>query len=496
MQTHADAQAAAAEVQAAAADARAAQPAWRAMGFRRRGLALGKARARFVAERNAIVAAMAAEHGKSEAETYFVELLVSFDLFDYWLDNAEKLLAPEMLPLDPVKFPAKRGKIVYEPKGLIGVISTWNYPINLPLRSLIPALMAGNAVLYKPSEHAVAAGEILERIFRDALPPGVLQTVRGAGDVGAEVVDAVDHVCFTGSGETGRKVASRCAERLITCSLELGGKAAAIVLADADLDRAINGILWAKFHTAGQNCSAVERIYVAQSVAEAFTARFAEAARKLQVSTEGPWAMLPLRTPRQRDNVAHQVDQARAAGAKVLCGGAPGETDLGYQATVVVAAPEECDLLTRETFGPAVAIVPVADAAEAVRKANASDLGLSASIWTRDLELGERLAAQLEVGVAIVNNACFTGPMPFAPWGGRKLSGHGCTGSHLAVRELVHPKTILIDAEKAPHELWWYPYTPTRLGIARKLFLILSGQAGLSDVLALLRLMPRRFRDS
>ncbi len=482
------------QVAKAVSTARDAQDNWAKLTFRQRGIALGKVRDKFAAARAEILDALKREHGKSEFETIFNEIVPAYDIFDYWIGNTEKLLAQELLPLDPVKWPSKRGKIVYEPKGVIGIISPWNYPINLPLRTIVPALMAGDTVVFKPSEHGVLAGRILNRLFSESLPFGVFQVLEGDGVVGAALVSGgVDHVSFTGSVATGRKVALLCAERLISCSLELGGKAAAIVMDDADMDRAVNGILWAKFHNAGQNCSAVERIYVHQRVAEQFTSRFLEAASRLRVGLEGEYPVLPLRTEAQRRNVEMQVADARARGGQVLVGGER-SVGLGFQPTVCVKLPQDAELLTRETFGPAVGIVPVKDVEEAVRKANDSELGLTASIWTRDLAAGERIAMQLQVGVAIVNNACFTGPMPFAPWGGRKNSGHGYTGSHLALRELVHAKTILIDGERSAHELWWYPYSPIKRAIGEKLIALMSGKAGLGDILGLVGLMPRRFK--
>jgi acyl-CoA reductase-like NAD-dependent aldehyde dehydrogenase len=483
------------DVSSAVRTARSALPAWRAAGFHARGEALKKARARLVDAKEEILKALRDEHGKGEFETLFTELIPAFDLFDYWVGHAERILAPELLPLDPMKYPAKRGRIVYEPKGVVAVISPWNYPVNLPIRTIIPALLAGNTVIFKPSEHAVLCGRILDRIFRDSVPPGVFQTVQGDGAVGAALISGgVDHVSFTGSVPTGRKVALQCAERLITCGLELGGKAAAIVLDDADLDRAVNGILWAKFHNAGQNCSAVERIYVHERIAEPFMTRLKAAAAKLAVGVEGSHPMLPLRTAIQRDNVAAQVADARDRGAEILLGGNPAG-GLGFEPTIIAKLPADAALLKRETFGPAVGIVPFREVSEAIAWANDSEVGLTASLWTRDLGLAERLVTELDVGVVTVNNACFTGAMPFAPWGGRKQSGHGYTSSHLAIRELVHAKTILIDSERAPHELWWYPYSATKRQIGENLFKLLGGKGGLAEIASLLGLMPRRFKD-
>ena len=481
------------EVRIAAARARSAQALWARKSFAERAAALRKARGLFAGAKDDILAALISEHGKSEAETMWSEVLPGFDLFDYWILNTAKLLGDELLPFSALKLPGKRGRIVYEPKGVIGIISPWNYPINLPLRTIIPALMAGNAVLFKPSEHAVLSGQILERVFKEALPEGLFATLQGAGDVGAALLDAdIDHVSFTGSVATGRRVGVRCAERLISCGLELGGKNAAIVLSDAPLERTVNGLLFGGYHNAGQNCSAPSRVFVQRAIADRFILAFQSAVAGLEVGTAGRFPILPLRGAFQKAVVERHVTDARGRGAKILVGGEdrPG---CGYAPTLLVDVPPDADVVRQETFGPVVAITVFDTVDEAVRLANDTEFGLSASVWTRNVGIAEQIARQLNVGSVVVNNACFNATQPFAPWGGRKNSGHGYTNSHLALKELVHAKAIVIDEESSPHELWWYPYTANKRAVADTLFALMAGKGGISTVFRLLGLMPKKF---
>jgi acyl-CoA reductase-like NAD-dependent aldehyde dehydrogenase len=270
-------------------------------------------------------------------------------------------------------------------------------------------------------------------------------------------------VVFTGSVPTGRKVALKAAERLIPCSLELGGKDAAVVLADCDLERTVAGVAQWGFHNAGQNCAAVERVYVEERVADAFVERLGKLADKLKVADTGggPADLGPLQNARQLEIVERHVEDARAKGAVIVAGGERTGQGYGYRPTVIDRCTDEMLVMKEETFGPVLAVARVKDEAEAVRRANDSEYGLAGSVWTKDLPKGQRVARMLDVGVAYVNNHSFTGgAVPELPWTGVKQTGYGVAGSRHAYSTFVRRRALLTDGAKAP-DPWWMPIDGT-----------------------------------
>ena len=259
-------------IASAVAAARAAQPAWAALTADERALKLKPLADRVLDQAQAIATCVREEVGKPEIEALLGEVLPTADVVGYWTKVIAELLDPTEVEIDAMAYPGKAGTITREARGVVGVIMPWNFPVALPLRTLVPAVLAGNAVVFKPSEVTPRSGEMVAKLFAGLVPEGLVQLVQGGGDVGAALAEAdVDLVVFTGSVASGRKVAHACAERLSPCSIELGGKDAAIVLADANLDRAANGIVWGAMMNAGQNCASVERVYVDRKVADEFT---------------------------------------------------------------------------------------------------------------------------------------------------------------------------------------------------------------------------------
>ncbi len=300
------------------ARARAAQRAWSELSVEQRVRRLRPLKSRVLDAAERIAEVVHREVGKPVTEALSAEVLATADVVDYWCDVIEEHLVDRVIEIDPLAYPKKRGTLSRVARGVVVVIAPWNFPFTLPLRTIVPALLAGNAVVLKPSEISPRTGALIGEMLAGLLPEGVFDVVQGGGALGGALCGAdVDLVCFTGSVATGKKVARACAEQLVPCSLELGGKDAAIVLRDANLERAANGVVWGALSNAGQNCAAIERVYVERAIAEAFTKKVVEVVRALRA----PEDVGPLTTERQRAIVKEHVEEAVARGAKVLAGG-------------------------------------------------------------------------------------------------------------------------------------------------------------------------------
>jgi acyl-CoA reductase-like NAD-dependent aldehyde dehydrogenase len=480
----------------AVARARAAVQAWSETPIEERLRCVARARDRVLERAEAIAACVHEEVGKPDVEALLGEVLPSADVVTYWTQMVGELLQPADVAVDPIAYPGKRGAIHREARGVVAVIMPWNFPVALPLRTIVPALLAGNAVVFKPSEVTPRSGALVVELFTGLLPEGTLEIVQGAGDVGAALCAAdVDLVVFTGSVATGRKVAHACAERLIPCSLELGGKDAAIVLKDADVERAANGVVWGAMMNAGQNCASIERVYVDRAVADRFTARVREIVSELRPGVD----VGPLATAAQRAIVARHVEDAKAHGGVVLVGGAEADAaSREYPPTVVKVDADDSALMQDETFGPVLPIAVVDGPEEAVKRANASRYGLTASLWTRNRRKAEELARRLRAGVVTINNHGFTGALPAAPWSGHGETGWGITGSPLSLDVLTRPRFVLVDSSRAKRELWWYPYTPALRAVAVAMATLRCSTAGIfaraAALFALVGAMLRRMR--
>ncbi|MTE14349.1 aldehyde dehydrogenase family protein [Nocardia aurantiaca] len=449
------------EVDSAVARARAAQSAWAARDVGERAAIVRAAIDVIVARRGEIADTVRAETGKPRAEALGVEIVPACDFLNYWTARARRDLRPHRQRLHGYLRPVKKLYIHYQPLGVVGVITPWNAPFVLTLNPVVQALLAGNAVVFKPSEVTPESGAWVARVLHEAgVPEDVVQVLRGDGETGAALVNSdIDKVCFTGSVGTGRKIAAACAARLLPCTLELGGKDAMIVCADADLERAAAGAVYLSMFNTGQVCMSVERIYVVEAVADEFIGLVT---RKAAEITYGPGDndLGPLFWDRQLDIVTRHVDDAKAKGADIPVGGAPvAGNGLYYQPTVVVGADHAMDLMTEETFGPVAAIMRVRDEEEAIRLANDSRYGLSGSVFTRDAAKARRIAARLTTGSVVHNDAAVIYGVPEAPFGGRKDSGVGHVNGTDALRGFAHAQPILIDRWQPKRESIWYPYS-------------------------------------
>lgn len=474
------------------ARARSAQKTWGELPVRDRVDAVAKVKKRILARAEEIADVLHKECGKPIEEAALAEVLPNADLVDYWTETIEELLEGVTVEPDPLAYPGKLGRIYKDPRGVIALITPWNYPVAIPLRTIVPALLAGNTIVFKPSEVSPRAGALVASLFKDAVPEGVLELVQGAGDAAQAILDAgVDAVVFTGSVATGRRVAVACAERLIPCSMELGGKDAAIVLADCRLERTARGLVWGAFTNAGQNCASIERVYVERPIAEKLVARVVELTKELRPGVD----TAVITTQRQAAIVRRHLAEAVARGAQVLAGGEPEAGSLAFPPTVVKVTDEDCALLKEETFGPLLPIVVVDTADEAIARANASRFGLTTSVWTRKIRRGRDVARRLRSGVVTINNHGFTAALAAAPWTGTGDSGYGITNSPHALSELTRPRFVLEDTSGAKRELWWYPYTPALRAVAFTMARARGGAGFLGRIGAffkLLAVLPRR----
>jgi acyl-CoA reductase-like NAD-dependent aldehyde dehydrogenase len=444
--------------------ARAAQYTWRAVPVEKRCVQLRVLRERMMASRDALADAVVAESGKPRVEALFADIFVALDTAEYFSKQGVRLLRPERVPHHSSAGKAKSGRLFYEPVGVIGIISSWNYPLAIPLSQIIPAVAAGNAVVCTTSDFTPQCGALIEKLFADAgFPKNLVIVVQGAGEVGQALIDAApDKIMFTGSVATGRRVAEACAKKLIPSVLELGGKDAMIVLADANVDVAASAAVWGSYTNCGQVCLSVERLFVEQSIEETFLALCVEKTKKLRL---GPGCdpatdVGPLIRPQHVQRMSDLVNDAAARGARVLCGGKP-RPDLGanfFGPTVIAGVNSSMKLFQEETFGPILAVQTVKDAEEAVARANDSTFALAASVWTSDAKRGQAIAARLRAGAVMVNDAISYFGIAEAPHGGCGASGWGRTHGKAGLLEMVQAKYIDVDRLPGREKPWWYRY--------------------------------------
>jgi len=448
------------DVRAAVERARKAQPTWAALRCEERARYLRRAVQVLLARESEFADTIARETGKPEFEAISAELVAACDALEFWAKRAKRILAERTLPLHLMK--TKKLRLVYKPLGVVGIITPWNFPFMLALNPTAQALVAGNAVILKPSEVTPHAGRLVEDLFRAAgLPEGLVSCMTGDGETGAALVDAgIDKICFTGSVRTGRRVAEACGRQLVPCTLELGGKDPMLVCADADLERAANGAVYGAFANAGQVCVSTERVYVVESVADEFLRRVVEKTARLRQGTGGEADVGPMIWPQQLEVVERHVEDARRRGARVLAGGRrnPAYPGLFYEPTVLTDVDHEMLVMREESFGPLMPVMRVRDEDEALRLANDSSYGLNANVWTRDKRRGVELAKSIESGCAVVNDCMITYGIPESPFGGAKQSGVGRVNGEIGLKSYCQVQSIVVDRFGGKSELLWFPY--------------------------------------
>ncbi|MDO3650987.1 aldehyde dehydrogenase family protein [Nocardia mangyaensis] len=455
------------EVAAAVRELRLYQPEWEAIGAEGRKQWLLKLQDWLIDNTEHLADVLQSETAKPRADA-LIDPAFAVDLLGYYARRAAKFLGDEHPSPHTPLGRLKTLTVAYRPYQVVGVITPWNFPLAMPAIDVFPALAAGAAVILKPSEVTPLSAVELARGWAEIGAPPVFKVVTGAGETGGAVVDNADYVQFTGSTATGRKIAAACAERMVPYSLELGGKDPAIVLADADIDRAAHGIAFGGMFNAGQVCISVERVYVEAPVYDEFVAKLTAAVAALRQGADGRESkndVGALANENQVRIVQRHVDEAVAAGARVTTGGKRTGVGTFFEPTVLVDVDHSMSCVAEETFGPTLPVMKVADEAEAIRLANDSIYGLSASVWTGDKARGEQVARQLNAGAVNVNDVfsnLFNFAMPMGGWGqsgvGARWGGAAGIRKYCRAQAITRPKLPTMAKE-----LFWYPYDMNKL---------------------------------
>jgi len=465
------------EVAAAVARARQVQASWQLTSFTERARLLYRLRDLLLDESDTLADILTSETGRPRAEVYGNELFYLCNAIGAWAKNSEGYLRQQKIAPSFPLVKAKKAYSTYAPRGVIGIISPWNFPLTLTLGEALPALMAGNAVIIKPSEltplSAIFGADLAARA---GFPQDLLQIVVGYGDTGAALVDHADMIAFTGSVETGKRVMHRAADRLIPVSLELGGKDPLIVLKDADIERAAGACVWGSLMNSGQACTSIERVYVEAPIYQAFVDKVVARVKAVRQGKSTDDVDIGCMTSEaQLNKVAAQVDEARAKGAKILTGGRrnPSLPGFYYEPTVLVDVDHSMSVMSDETFGPVIPIMRIKNPEEAIALANDSRYGLGASIFSRDKSAAAKLAEKIESGAVCINDSLVNFIVLEAPMGGRKDSGYGYRHGAEGIRKYCQQKTIVVDRFGLKEEFPWYPASEKKARQVRHLLNLL-----------------------
>jgi len=442
----------------AIARAKSSQLEWGATSLKTRAEILVSLRKAMAREGKSLARLIANETGKTEWEGW-IEVLQTMEHFRTVTASGPNVLKTERRSAGILK--TKRAFVNYLPHGVAGIISPWNYPLILTVGPIVEALMAGNGVVVKPSEWTPLVGKAIEKLFAESrLPTGLTNFIYGFSEVGSGIVDSpdIDLICFTGSVPVGRKIAERCGQLLKPVILELGGNDPLIVLEDAYLERAANAAVWGGFTNAGQTCISVERVIVVESVADEFIQLLKKKTARLRVGTHKKKNDVgAIINERQRDLILKQIQDA---GDQPLIGGKNLEADLGgwfIEPCVLEVDAMDATVVNTETFGPVITVIRVKDEEEALAKANGTEYGLNASVFTRDLARGRRLARRIRSGSVCINDVLSNYLCTHLPFGGMGISGIGRVHGPEGLKSFSQIQAVCEDRFSMKKELWWYP---------------------------------------
>ena len=468
----------AADVAKMAGSLRSAQRSWEAIGVQGRIEWLKKMR-QWILDNDDRLIALSQEEGGKVANEPRLEITLLIEVIDYYTRVAPRLMRPKGVRGSSPLVLGKKFTVHRHPFPLVGVIGAWNFPMLLTLGDAIPALFAGSAVILKPSEVTPLAVIELVRGWKEAIgAPAVIEVAVGGAEVGEALVDAADFVQFTGSVATGKLVAQRAAQTITPVSLELGGKDACIVLEGANMARAVNCVVYGGFANNGQVCMGFERVYVEAPVYDEFVREVVKKVKRLRNGTDDKSDLGAFTSPPQIDIVDKQVRDAIDKGARVLTGGRRIERQgAWYQPTVMVDVDHSMNLMQDETFGPVLPIVKVANSDEAIRLANDSEFGLSATVFAASVHDAERIAAQLEVGAVNIGDFLTNMTCADVPQGGWKNSGIGSRAGEYGLLKFTRTKVVASNRLPAPDsDINWFPYTAKRSRIFRAATRLVHGR--------------------
>lgn len=495
------------EVRAAMDGVRRAQPAWARTPLATRKQHMSRVRDYLVEHADRIARVISEDVGKTRVEALATEVVPAATSIHYYVKNARRFLKDERLTSGSWLFVNKRSTVHRVPYGVVGIIAPWNYPLGIPIHEIVPALLAGNGVVFKTARETQEVGKVLEAAMAAAhLPEGLFASVNIPGASAGPAFlheGGVDKLFFTGSVAVGKQLMAMAAERLMPVSLELGGNDAMLVCEDAHVERAVYGAMWGGLQNAGQSCAGVERVYVHQAVFEGFLERLKGRVEALRLGADRNYDVDvgALCTRRQVQSVQHQIDDAIAKGARIHAQVPVPEryADGAFMPlTVLVDTAHDMTIMRDETFGPVLCVVKVRDMDEAVTLANGTSLGLTASVWSRDRAKAKRLARRLETGAVTINDHLLSHGLPEAPWGGFKESGVGRSHGRLGFDEMTQPQVVVDDwLHGATRNIWWHPYgRDVYLGIKGALDALHGRGLGIRarGLAAFVRLVPRMFR--
>ena len=415
-----------------------------------------------------------AESGRSRGDAMLSDI---FQLTEdcLWLrHHAAAALTDEHVPT-PITLMGKKCRILHQPRGVVLVISPWNLPLAIGMTAAMFAFMAGNAVVLKPSEHTPMRQALDEIRALHPLLAQALHIVHGAGAVAVQLInERPDLICFTGSVGTGKKILAQAAPLVVPVIMELGAKDAMIVFEDADLTRAVAAACWGNLHNSGQSCTATERVFIHASVYEHFVQRLVTASKAIRLGTGADADLGAITTDFQMRHIEALVDDARNAGARILCGGTRSECGRFYLPTVIAGTTDAMRIAQEEIFGPVLTVAPFTTEAEVIARHNSMPFGLSSSVWTRDPARAERLTRALETGCININNVMLTEGNAALPFGGVKYSGFGRMKGVEGLRGMTRSKAVMVDGTRGKAEPNWYPYSARKLGLMQQLLAILG----------------------